>query len=252
VKLLERALRYNKPARAGYICDRDHKGEGMPVSFSRHTEFYAYLRGIVGDLRLRLLALTDEQVERHGLPRKPSEGKQGEDRFEEEHGGMVEVDALEALVPGELERLLDEWHAPYVDDTLEDRLADAGDEAIQVAEEAWTAEIAPEMADLETLRHGVGSVMEGFRAEIEDLQGRLEEALRPYQEQADDLADRIATKAQFFDPELPERPVAQVNVVEEDDWLFDLNRGYLSQINAYRRHKGQPPIVWCIPEDPQG
>jgi hypothetical protein len=182
----------------------------------------------------------------------PDEGKLGGAEFEERHGGMVELDALEALQPGEFARLHEEAFAPYRDDTLEDRLAEADEEAREAAAEQWEADIADEVAEAESLRHAVDEVMRRYREEIEDLQERIEADLQPYRQQMQDIVGRINEKAEEFDAALPERPVAEVDVDEDDDdWLLDLSRDYLDQLNAYRRFKGQDEIAWALAEPPE-
>jgi hypothetical protein len=256
--LLMRAIKHGKPARVFYDSDLDHTGNVvMPVSFARHVEFLATRLGeklgIEIDLKLRPITLTDEQVEEYDLPQMPDEGKQGGAKFEEEHGGMVELDALEALHPGVFARIHEEAFSPYRDETLVERLAEAEEEAAQTAADQWTVDIADEVAQAESLRHDVKSVMDGYRREVQALQRRINTDLQPFRQQMEDIVQRINEKADAFDPELPVRPEAEVYVdvdEDDDDWLLDLSRPYLDQINAYRRHKGEPPIAWRIPEPP--
>ena len=241
-----------------YDSDFDHKGQGMPVLFSCHVEFLAsqveIKTGIEIDLKLRPVTLTDEQVVAYELPLMPDEGKLGGAKAEEEHGGMVELDALEALHPGVMGRLHEEAFAAYRDDTLESRLVVAESEANEVARQQWDAEIAAEMAEVESVEQGVDSVMRRYRGELQALYKRINTDLKPYRDEMEAIVRRINAKAEDFDPELPERPVAEVEVDEHDeDWLLDLSRDYLSQIDAYRKFKGEPPISWRVPQpDPSG
>jgi hypothetical protein len=43
--------------------------------------------------------------------------------------------------------------------------------------------------------------------------------------------------AETFDPDLPERPKAEVAEPDETDWLFDSGRDYLTQLEYYRAHR---------------
>jgi hypothetical protein len=115
---IERVLAHRKRTRILYISDHDPAGEIMPVSVARKIEFLLRRDGHDLDVRLEPLVLTREQVEAYALPRIPikdSDVRKG--HFEERHGeGAVELDALEALHPGELARVveaaIDRYRAP--------------------------------------------------------------------------------------------------------------------------------------------
>ena len=88
------------------------------------------------------MALTREQVEAFDLPRIPiKESDKRRKNFERIYGhGATELDALEALVPGELERLVRTGVAPYLDLEISQRLQAAQNEAGQLIEQQWDAE----------------------------------------------------------------------------------------------------------------
>ena len=107
---VDRVLRHRKPTRILYISDFDPKGIDMPLGVARKIEFLLRRDGHDLDIRLDPLVLTREQVEQYRLAAMPikdfDKGKRG---FEERHGeGAVELDALEALYPGELARIVNE------------------------------------------------------------------------------------------------------------------------------------------------
>jgi hypothetical protein len=47
----------------------------------------------------------------------------------------------------------------------------------------------------------------------------------------------IQDEVDAFDPALPERPEAEVEPGNEDDWLFDGQRDYLTQLAIYKARK---------------
>src|SRR5262249_25614341 len=115
-QLIERVLGHERKTRILYISDFDPAGDGMPLSVARKIEFLLRREGLTDvDIRLDPLVLTAQQVARYRLPRKPikeSESRKG--RFEARHGsGAVELDALEALHPGELSRIIERRIALY-------------------------------------------------------------------------------------------------------------------------------------------
>ena len=98
-----------------YISDHDPKGHGMPVGVARKLEFMIQRDGLNIDLQLRHIALTKEQCAEYDLPRIPIKATdRGRARFEAEFGeGRVELDALEALHPGALARIVETEIARY-------------------------------------------------------------------------------------------------------------------------------------------
>ena len=99
-------------SRAGVRCascisrDFDPAGRSMPVASARKIEFWLRHNHPDLDVTVDPLALLPEQAEHYGLPRTPiKEGESRAGKFEERFGrGATEIDALEALHPGELGR----------------------------------------------------------------------------------------------------------------------------------------------------
>ena len=124
VRLLQRCRELGKPGFVIYISDFDPAGDNMPRAVARQLEFYREHH--IPDVQVALdpVALTHEQVVEWELPRIPiKESDKRAGQFEEHYGeGAVELDALEALRPGELERLVREAVAPYQDPELAEAL----------------------------------------------------------------------------------------------------------------------------------
>ena len=106
--LAERIRRAGKPARVFYISDFDPAGYSMPCAVARKLEFLLHNDDIELDVRLYRLLLNRDHVERYALPRTPiKESERRAKSFEARHGdGCVELDALEALHPGELSHIV--------------------------------------------------------------------------------------------------------------------------------------------------
>jgi hypothetical protein len=184
VKLLQRVCELvricqaGKPARILYISDFDPAGDGMPVAVARQIEFWIrdYARG--ADIKLQPLALTAEQVgeDAYNLPRIPiKDSDTRKDGFEARYdAGAVELDALEALYPGELARLVREAVEPYRDLTLAERLEEAEEEARELAAEAWEARIAPYHAELTSIEQDARQIAGAYGDEARQLNERLQ------------------------------------------------------------------------------
>jgi hypothetical protein len=283
VNLLEQrvaTLPHDIPVRLFYVSDFDPAGDGMPVAVARQIEFYIdrYCPG--SDIKLTPLALTKEQVVAYQLPRTPirdtdTRRKHFEDRYGE---GAVELDALEAVHPGELERTVREAFAPYRDATLRDRLAEA--EAREAAAEAWDAAMAPYRERREALHAEAAQILSWYRPALEHLNDVLQKKLEGVRQRLTDLRDEIQAEAERFrvvphavqesdssgggqrdsdnqpsgaspaavphavQPagpaavDLPERPEAEIDPPDEDDWLFDSGRDYMEQLAVYKARQG--------------
>ncbi len=121
--LVHRLEQAGKPARIFYVSDFDPAGQSMPVSVSRKVEYFVRRLGLAVDVRVFPVILTVEQVQYYQLPRTPiKETERRRGVFEDRYGeGAVELDALEALYPGELQTLLRQCIEYYYDVTLERR-----------------------------------------------------------------------------------------------------------------------------------
>ena len=101
-----RAAEAGKKTRIFYISDYDRYGWQMPIAVARKLEFYTRMTAGATDLDIRLkhIALTEEQIEKWGLPPAPKHGEM-----------VVELDALEALHPGKLANIVKDELTPYID-----------------------------------------------------------------------------------------------------------------------------------------
>jgi hypothetical protein len=108
--LARRVSEHERATRILYISDFDPAGDGMPLSVARKIEFFLR-RDDLDHLGVRLdpLVLTAEQVAQYNLPRIPiKDSDRRRSAFEARHGeGATELDALEALHPGELRRIVE-------------------------------------------------------------------------------------------------------------------------------------------------
>ena len=113
--LMERVDESGKPTRIFYISDFDPAGEGMPISVSRKIEFFS--QEVAVDIKLIPIMLTAQQCIDYKLPRTPIKASNlRKDEFENRHGaGATELDALEALHPGEMENLITKVVEEYFD-----------------------------------------------------------------------------------------------------------------------------------------
>lgn len=149
--LVQRVRDRDKPARVFYISDFDPGGADMPIGVARKIEWLVREGHYSGhpdipypEIKLMHLALTAEQVDRYDLPRMPTNPRHASKaRFERRHGsGAVELDALEALHPGELASIVEAALADYWDDEIEEAAREAARRAHQDVQDRIDAVIA--------------------------------------------------------------------------------------------------------------
>ncbi len=206
-ELSRRLLQADKPARILYISDFDPAGQSMPRAVARKIEWM--IQGTDLDVKLCPLVLTAEQVREYELPRSPiKETERRGAKFEERNGaGIVELDALEALHPGELERIVSEALGEFWDEGA--------------AEEAQEKEAALRLA----IESAVKSITDRYQAQIAALESMRQEL------------------KELAVPDLPDyEPVPGDVYPEADDglpWLLDSTRDYFEQIGAYKAAQGE-------------
>jgi hypothetical protein len=236
--LIERALESERPVRILYLSDFDPGGQSMPVAAARKIEFLL-LKHRDLDVQLRIIGLTHEQCIRYRLPRTPiKETERRAAKFEARFGeGGTELDALEALHPGVLERILIGEINRYRDGTLDQRVravaAQLQDDLRRV-NEAVHARHAKQIAKLEAQREKIETEIRGMYERIVEREHDLEQRARPVMDAIkSELRNEALDLDQYDWPEPNEGD-------EDDDPLFDYKRNYLDQIARYRTQQGKP------------
>jgi len=235
VEMLRRAEAYpTRRAVVLYVSDNDHSGENMPVAVARQCQFWATKLKSDGKLNagtevfVHPIVLTDEQVSEYKLPLSPE--------------GKTELDALEALRPGVLARIVEDEVKRWRDPDLEGALADTETDAQEQASQAWEEETSGLASELAVIRTDAEAIIAEYQPAINELNRRLREG--PGQRLAS-LAQRTRETADA-DWDLPDRPEPEDPEIPEDI-LYDSSRHWLDQLQAYRAHKGQPLLE--LPED---
>ncbi len=229
--LAERMQACGKPTRVFYISDFDPAGQSMPVAVSRKLEYFVRNDHLDVDVRLFPLVLTAEQVRQYRLPRTPiKETERRRAGFEAHHGeGAVELDALEALRPGELRRILTTYIEHYYDTDLDSRTSQARRELER---------------DYTQIRFNVlrtyADRIEELRAKHEQIQTLVGATMQEYAAGVRSLWGEIAKDLQERSPDLDEYLIPEADEASEiGDGLYNSQRSYLEQLEAYKRFQGK-------------
>jgi len=238
IDLLKRVNKANKPCRIFYISDFDPAGDGMPTAVARQIEYWLTTYAAEADVKLNHIVLTREQVERYRLPRTPvKDSDRRKASFEERYGeGAVELDALEALRPGELAGVVEENILRFWDSELQEKIAEARMKAKKELAAHWQARIMPFQGDLDDLKAQVEDVVQKYQVRLEEMREELTSELEPYEDAADSLWSAIQDAAADIEPSLPALPEPEVEE-DDQDWLFDSCRDYFDQLAAYQAWK---------------
>ncbi len=229
--LARRLEEAGKPARILYVSDFDPAGQSMPVAVSRKIEYFVRSLGLDLDVRVFPVILSIEQVQYYQLPRTPI--KDTERRrlgFEGRYGeGAVELDALEALYPGELQRLLSQYIEHYYDTMLEGCVSQVQAQLEQDLSAVWTEVIGRYSYDIETLK-----------AEYAQLQAEFEGRMVGYSERIQVLWQAMRNDLSASIPHLSYYPLPEAAYFEElGEGLYNTERDYMEQIEAYKQFQGK-------------
>jgi hypothetical protein len=220
-----------KPARIFYVSDFDPAGQSMPVAVARKLEYFVRNEQLDADIRLFPMVLTAEQVARYRLPRTPiKETERRREHFEQHHGtGAVELDALEALYPGELARVLTAAIERYYDTAL--------------AEQARERRAELER-DLRAIRRDVIDAhidaINDVRDELEGIRRDFGPRMATYSEHLQSLWQAISADLDEAKPDLADYPVPEGKPGEEiGEGLYNSERDYMAQIEVYKAFQGK-------------
>lgn len=249
--LAQRITQAKKPVRILYISDFDPAGESMPLAVSRKIEYFIrnYNLGSSVDVKLIPLMLTSQQCLDYNLPRTPiKETEKRKDKFEDRHGvGATELDAMEALHPGEMARIIEASIEPYFD-------TQAWNEAIEKNREIQERVREYLLGSACVECQGSGRIVEsppciycdGIGCESCDGSGFGEDVqLTCFTcNGAGEIPGKIGTdiltdlEVSSYDSYTPPQ-VEPVDDTQLSNWLYDNSLDYLPQIERYRAHKTQ-------------
>jgi hypothetical protein len=233
--LAHRLQTAGKPARIFYVSDFDPAGQSMPVAVSRKMEYFVRTLGLAVDVRVFPVILTLEQVRSYQLPRTPiKETERRRVGFEGRYGeGAVELDALEALYPGELQQVLSQYIECYYDTSLDERVNDARLVLESDLEAIWRQVVGRYADDITTLRSAYEALQQEFA-------GRM----AGYSDQLRSLWQALRQELDVSTPHLGYYPLPQPALANEiGDGLYNSERDYLEQLEAYKLFQGKVPVM---------
>jgi hypothetical protein len=250
IQFLQRVQESGLPARILYVSDFDPAGLGMPISVARKIEYYQRRNEFeVREIALQPVVLTPEQIDAYELPRVPvksSDLRKG--NFEAAYGvGQVELDALEALHPGELLRIVEDALQAYYDPTLYERAVAARRQLARALNRIhYTVQdnLSREIAALEDTYTEIRDDFAATRDEFDSLVADFQEQLNAYDRRMADLrAAGIELYARLegeletaatLNLDIEDYPLPEADLLPEPEQLYHSARGYMEQLRHYQ------------------
>jgi len=226
-ELAVRSSEYSAPVRVLYLSDFDPGGRSMPKAVARKVEFTIQKLDLDDlDFQLIPVALTLEQCRQYNLPRTPiKETERRKDKFEQTFGvGATELDALEALHPGELARIVEAEVDNWLDPDLERRVREVRSEQ-SVRVRKITKRVHAKHAER---IEGLFDRFEQNRVESDELKSEFEELYSTLDEELEEEAPDLS------DIEIPR---SEARGKTDSFVLFDSKRDYLEQMDQYNKWK---------------
>jgi hypothetical protein len=241
-RLIERAKASVRPVRILYISDFDPAGLSIPVACARKIEFFVRRDDLDLDIQVRPVALNHQQCVHYRLPRTPlKKTEQRAATFEARYGeGATELDALEALHPGELQRILtreiDRYYDPDLQHHLAENAAAARDELDRIRQQVLDRHTGKLAAIKKNHRDLIGRC----NAELQAITKRYSMPFRKIAGRFNRLQQQIADELRDEAPDPETMDWAEPDVGDEDDDpLFDSRRGYIEQVDRFKQHQGK-------------
>ena len=228
IAMLRRATESGKPVRIFYISDFDPSGSNMPVAVARQIQFWINTYASGADIKLQGLVLTHSQVDKYDkLPRVPIKDTDlSKKKFEDEHGeGAIELDALEALYPGELGKIVECAISDFRDPEIIDDLYWVKDDAEEMVASALSECMEPFEDRILDLSDRISEVVEKYKG--------FEEEAKPLREEMAALQAEVEAALRAIEIDLPDRPRSEIEEPEVD-WLYDSSRDYREQVDIFK------------------
>jgi hypothetical protein len=221
VSLLRNRVRYlDKPCRLLYVSDFDSAGKNMPRQVARQLQYWIKEYAADCDVRIEPIVMTAEQA--RDYPAAPDTG-------------AVELDAMEAIDPGRLERIVRRSISPFRERGLRQRVASTESEARGALEEELEEVCESELTELRAIEAEATVVYDRHRETLEEVAGAIERDLEPLRERLRAVENSVRDKLYDLEPDLPglpEPPRAPDGA--DEGWLFDARRDYLEQLDYFK------------------
>ncbi|MGH2482291.1 MAG: hypothetical protein ACRDHW_21800, partial [Ktedonobacteraceae bacterium] len=208
----------------------DPAGASMPVAMSRKLEYFVRSLGLDLDIKLFPVVLTYAQTKHYTrlLPTPIKDSERRKEKFEAKYGqGAIELDALEALYPGEMERILRREMAHYYDSDLVTRMEKA----------KWDIRVrlSKEQAAIHTRYQ---NEIQQINGEWDEVKTEIQALLARHVERRAAIWHDIETELDVRKPDVSTDDIPEAEEADERPGaLYDSQRDYLEQNTVYQAHK---------------
>ena len=246
-EMMKRIVELDRPARIFYLSDFDPGGISMPMSVARKIEYAIRSDNPGLNLQLIPLVLSRDQVIQYRLPTIPiKETEVRADKFRERQqvDGAVELDALEALHPGELARIVSDAIEPFrlADRDYRDDL-NALASALRRRGEAVNVQCQEQFGDqLNELQTEFTEICETAEERFYAIQAAHTAAMEAWIEKAKPVYEKAKSFLEERRPQIDPEEIPAPGLIRHPDALMDSEFSYTEQMQRYRRHTGKKNI----------
>ncbi|MCO5129290.1 MAG: hypothetical protein M9932_01830 [Xanthobacteraceae bacterium] len=221
-----RALEDGRPMRIIYASDMDPSGRSMPKAMARKIEYWAAHCDVPLDITVEHVLLTPAQCREYRLPETPlKKADKRAPKFRAMFGrDATELDALEALHPGEFKRIITEAVEQYIDTKLASRVNAVNYDFRLKVEAAEKEAIAPFREQFDDIEDRYSDLIDDFKDKVSELQDEANE-LWPQAVAALEAAAPTFDRDSIPEPRPATPPAAP---------LFDSKRPFMSQMEHYK------------------
>jgi hypothetical protein len=239
---VDRIRKLNRPVRMLYLSDFDPSGQKMPPAVARKIEYL--IRNEERDIQLEPILLTHEQCIQYRLPRTPlKDGDKQAAGFERRYGeGGTELDALQALHPGEIRRIVVQHINRFYDSDLQSKrydVADAFEENMKQTQDDIRERFADRITEIDRKREELRAKVQ---AKLDELAEEIEEEEDELTEEIESLIDDVTEAMREDEPDPDSDDYEWPEPAEGEDWadpLYDSRRSYIEQNDRYARYNGK-------------
>ena len=246
-KFIERLNKADRNGQILYISDYDPSGYNMPSSISRKLEYFYRNNYTSHKINLEPVVLNHNQIKRFNLPTKPVKSRSDGRKISKSWvGDVVELDALEAIHPGEFSKIIEYKILYFYDESLASRCIDVSVDfenyLFDKSQDVYN-NYTSQMVGLSTKYNNIRGEWQAIQEEytklnapllkkIAEINGKLE----AIEDEHKTISNSILADMESEHIELPDVPKTELKPYPKKQ-LFSSSRDYLNQLEFYKSRK---------------
>ena len=236
----------DKPSVIFYISDFDPAGENMPVVVSRYLQHRIWLLKTNNqwpenkEVFLHHVLLTKQQMESDefkDLPRAPvGKKKKGEDDYSDTRPGAVELDALEALLPGRFKEIVIDHIAKVFDMEVAEKTKEEIRRIKEYFHSTIHSRLKPFEHSISEIKKKINRISKRYEKDLSILFKKMLNEIKPFVNEGISIEQKTNNFCEQLESEL--KPDIHIEKNPElEDCLFKSNRSFREQTSIFKRYR---------------